>query len=85
MSFESAKVILVVVAVFSQVAMINHAKATDQEKGDKPSIFYNPLRTADYIRITKAERGRIGLWFWTFLASMVFLFTIVVFEIATGR
>ena len=85
MSFEPVKVILIVVAVFSQVAMINHTKTNDQEKGEKPSIFYNPLRTADYIRITKAERGSIGIWFWTFLASTVFLFIIVAVEIATGR
>ena len=85
MNFEPVKVILVIVVVFSQIAMNNHAKAKEQEQGEKPSIFYNPLKTADYIRTTKAERGLIGIWFWTFLASTVFLFTIVAYEIATGR
>ncbi len=86
MSFEPAEVILVVVAVFSQIAMINRAKAKDQEKGEeRTSVFYNPLRTADYIRITKTEKGRIGFWFWTFLTSIILLVVVVATGIVTGR
>jgi hypothetical protein len=85
MSFEPAEMILVVVAVFSLIAMINHVKAKEQGKGENTSIFYNPLKTTDYIRITKSERGRIGLWFWSFLTSIFLLAVIVAIEILTGR
>lgn len=85
MSFEPAKVILVIVAVFSQIAMINHAKAKGREKGEETSIFYNPLRTADYIKITKAEKGRIGLWFWSFLSSIILFAVVVAIEIVIDR
>jgi len=84
MNFDLAEMILVVVVVFSQIAMISHATARDKEKDEETSIFYNPLRTVDYIKITKAAKGRIGLWFWTFLSSIIFLIVVVIIEIVTG-
>jgi len=84
MSFELAEMILVVVVVFSQIAMINHATARDKEKGEETSILYNPLRMVDYIKITTAAKGRIGLWFWTFLTAIILLIVVVIVEIITG-
>ena len=85
MNLEPIKVILLVVAVFSLVAMINHAKANEQNKGQRTSIYYNPLKTLDYIRITRAKRGSIGIWFWIFLASTISVIAVVAVEIVTGR
>jgi hypothetical protein len=85
MNLEPIKVVLLVVALFSLVAMINHAKAHEQKNGRRTSIYYNPLMALDYIRITRAERGNIGIWFWTFLASAILVIAVVAIEIATGR
>ena len=85
MNLEPIKVVLLVVALFSLVAMINHANANEQKKDGRTSIYYNPLKVQDYIRITRAERGNIGIWFWIFLASAILVIAVVVVEIATGR
>lgn len=84
MHLDLLEVILVVVAVFSLIAMINQAIAKDPDKSST-SVFYNPLRTVDYIKISRAEKGRIGGWFWTFLVSIVFLVIIVAVQVITGR
>lgn len=85
MNLEPIKVVLLVVALFSLVAMIIHAKANEQKKSGRTSIYYNPLKALDYIRITRAERGKIGIWFWTFLASAISVIAVVAVEIVTGR
>lgn len=74
-----------VIVVFSQIAMINHAVGKDTEKPASSWIVYNPLRTADYITITKREKGRIGGWFWTFLVAVACLAIVVVVEMIMGQ
>lgn len=85
MSLDLLEVILVVIAVFSQIAMINLAIAKDTDKLTNSWIVYNPLRTADYITITRREKGRIAGWFWTFLVSIACLAIVVVVELVTGK
>lgn len=85
MSLDLLEVILVVIVVFSQIAMINHALAKDTEKSTGTWVVYNPLRTADYFAITKMENGRIGGWFWTFLVSIACLAILVIVELITGK
>ena len=79
------EVILVVAALFSQVAMINHAMAKDKDQSLSAFIyFYNVFRIPEYIEITKKEKGRIGEWFWTFVVSMILLIFVVMMEVITG-
>jgi hypothetical protein len=79
------EVVLVIVALFSQIAMINHAMANDKDQS-LPSLifFYNVFRIPEYIEITKKEKGRIGAWFWTFVGSIIVLIFVVVMEVITG-
>lgn len=81
MTWEPVKIILIVVMVFSAIAMINHVNAKEKA----PSIIYNPLKIADYIRITKIEQGHIGWCFWSFLASIIFIALIELTDILTRR
>ena len=80
------EVVLVVVALFSQIAMINHAIAKDKDQSISSFIFfYNVFRIPEYIEITKKEKGRIGGWFWSFVASIVLLIFVVIMEVISGK
>lgn len=80
MWLELVKLIFVVVAISSGIAMINVTLANDSKKGEHASFFYNPVRILDYISITRMEKGRIGLWFWSYIGSILLLLIFIVIE-----
>ncbi len=85
MPWELLELILVVVMVFSQIAMINHATAKDKDQSSATFIFfYNVFRIPEYIEITRKENGRIGGWFWAFMISIVLLIVVVALQVITG-
>lgn len=85
MPWELLELILVVVMVFSQIAMINHATAKVKDQSSATFIFfYNVFRIPEYIEITRKENGRIGGWFWAFMISIVLLIVVVALQVITG-
>lgn len=70
MTVELLELLFFILILFSGISMISYA----QSKNDEKSLFFNPMGIYEYILITKQERGRIGIWFWVFSVSIVFLF-----------
>ncbi len=61
------ELIFVVLMIFSGIFMITHA----QSKKGENSWFYNPMEIIEYVKITKKESGKIGIWFWIFIICLM--------------
>lgn len=83
MQVEFLGVMLVFLMVYSHIAMVQHAYAK-QKNPSESSIFcyYTSYTIFDYITVTSEEDGRIGVWFWAFVISIIVLFCVAVNLIA---
>ena len=61
-------VLMALVIVFGSAMIIS----THLKEQTQPWVL-NPFRIATYIEDTKKEKGKIGIWFWLFIASLVAL------------
>jgi len=66
---------LIIFMLFSQIAMLLYSYEKQKETPATSIFCYLATYSIhDYIRITTEEKGRIGIWFWTFLFSCISLF-----------
>ena len=76
---EYVSLISLVIAVLSAFAMLEYLK----KKGIVSSRIanINPLILLEYPRLTKLSDGRIGVWFWVFVCSILLLFVSGIIEL----
>ncbi len=79
---EQVNLVLLAIAVISGFAMLGYLK----NKGIAKSriIALNPLILTEYIRITKQEKGKIGIWFWLFIISLSLLIVFGITELVVN-
>jgi len=70
-------VLFVVLVIYSGFAMISVAKA---HKTNVPTWFFNIVEIFDYVELSKIKNGRVGVWFWVFVASLIALVTTVMLD-----
>ena len=80
MRWEFLGLILLLLMSYSQIEMVSCAYMKQKHKYDSFFCFYDSYSISDYIEITRAEKGRIGGWFWVFVFSV----TVLVFAVVNG-
>lgn len=78
MRWDFLGLIVLLLMAYSQIEMVSCAYVKQKDKYEGFFCFYSSYSIADYINITREEKGRIGGWFWVFVFSVIVLVVAVV-------
>lgn len=79
---EGFEILLVVLALISQMAMVRYMAIRSGERpGYAVIFFFNLYRIFEYAECTKSETGRTGTWFWLFSLSLALLVISLLFDV----